>query len=131
MGYPKADAIVALFVSARDRLHRMAGLQRGERHAVGRGAHTGPEICDVVLAVPGVLGCHTVRTRGSEAEVYVDMHIQVDATRTVADGHRIAELTERTVAEHFDSVADVIVHLEPFDDYQAGKTDEEQRSGLV
>jgi len=89
------------------------------------------EICEVALGVGGVLGCHSVRTRGSEAEVYVDMHIQVDAARTVADGHRIAELTERTVAEHFDRVADVIVHLEPFDEYQAGKTNEEQRSGLV
>ena len=38
---------------------------------------------------------------------------------------------ERTVADHFDSVADVIVHLEPLDDYQVGKTTEDQRSGLA
>jgi divalent metal cation (Fe/Co/Zn/Cd) transporter len=71
-----------------------------------------------------------VRTRGSAAEVYVDLHVQVDATRSVADGHRIAEEVERCIAQTFSSVVDVIVHLEPFDEYQAAKTAEEIDAGL-
>ena len=107
LGYSKADAVVALFVSAAIvytawKVFKEAGVTLSDAARIPVS-----EICAVVLGVPGVLGCHHVRTRGSEAEVYVDMHIQVDATRTVADGHRIAELTERTVADHFDSVADV------------------------
>ncbi len=83
------------------------------------------DICAVTMSVAGVLGCHHVRTRGSEAEVYVDLHVQVDETRTVADGHRIAEDVERTIATEFPQVVDVIAHLEPYDEYQASKTQAE------
>ncbi len=131
LGYPKADAVAALLVSAiivytAWRVFREASVTLSDAARI-----PASEICDVVLAVPGVLGCHSIRTRGSEAEVYVDLHIQVDAARTVADGHAIAEETERAVADRFERVADVIVHLEPLDDYQAGKTSEELKSGLV
>ncbi len=131
LGYPKADAVVALFVSAAIVFTAWQVFKQAAVTLSDAARIPASEICDVVLGIPGVLGCHHIRTRGSEAEVYVDMHVQVDATRTVADGHRIAELAERTVAEHFVSVADVIVHLEPFDEYQASKTTEEQRAGLV
>ncbi|MDO8964988.1 MAG: cation diffusion facilitator family transporter [Coriobacteriia bacterium] len=80
------------------------------------------EICAVALAVPGVLGCHGIRTRGTESLVYVDMHVQVDAALSVAAGHEVAEAVERTVAERFEQVGDVIVHLEPLDEYQQAKT---------
>lgn len=131
MGYSKADAATALVVSAvivytAWQVFKEASVTLSDASRI-----PAAEICDVALAVPGVLGCHKIRTRGSEAEVYVDMHIQVDAARSVADGHEIAEAAERAVAEHFGNVADVIVHLEPLDDYQAAKTNEEMDSGLV
>ena len=44
-------------------------------------------------------------------------------TSTVADGHDIAEDVERAIAEQFPQVVDVIAHLEPFDEYQAAKTE--------
>jgi divalent metal cation (Fe/Co/Zn/Cd) transporter len=75
-----------------------------------------------------VLGCHSVRTRGTAAEVLVDLHVQVDPALTVAEGHRIAETVERSVCDRFLEVADVLAHLEPFDDYQAGKTAVEDRA---
>jgi len=131
MGYEQADAIVALLVSGAIVFTAWTVFKEASVTLSDAARIPAAEICDVVLSVPGVLGCHKIRTRGSEAEIYVDMHVQVDASRTVADGHRIVELTERAVAEHFDSVADVIAHLEPFDEYQASKTTEEQRSGLV
>jgi divalent metal cation (Fe/Co/Zn/Cd) transporter len=69
-----------------------------------------------------VLGCHSIRTRGTAAEVLVDLHIQVDPASTVAEGHRIAEAVERAVCTRFPEVADVLAHLEPYDEYQARKT---------
>jgi len=47
---------------------------------------------------------------------------KVDPALTVADGHRIAEAVERAVCDRFLEVTDVLAHLEPHDDYQAGKT---------
>jgi divalent metal cation (Fe/Co/Zn/Cd) transporter len=59
------------------------------------------------------------------------MHVQVDRSITVSEGHAIAETAERVVAEHFEPIVDVIAHLEPMDDYQADKTAAQQGSGLV
>lgn len=131
LGFPKADPIVALFVAAviiyaAWRVFMQAGTTLSDAARIPVS-----DICEVVLDTPGVLGCHNVRTRGSEAEVYVDLHIQVDESRTVADGHRIAEDVERILVERFPSVVDTIVHLEPYDEYQAEKTAEELDAGLV
>lgn len=131
LGFHRADPIVALLVAgaivytAWD-VFKHAGATLSDSARIPASA-----ICDAVLSTPGVLGCHHVRTRGSIAEVYVDLHVQVDETRTVADGHRIAEEVERHLVQRFPSVVDVIVHLEPYDEYQAEKTAEEFDAGLV
>ena len=85
----------------------------------------------VVLGIDGVLGCHDVRTRGTDSDVYVDLHVQVDPGVTVAKGHAIAEQVEKAVAEGFEEVRDVIAHLEPYDAYQQGKTAEQERDGRL
>jgi cation diffusion facilitator family transporter len=131
MGFEKADAVTALLVSVAIaytawQVFKEAGVTLSDAARIPAAA-----ICEVVLAVPGVLGCHTIRTRGSEAEVYVDMHVQVDPSIAVSEGHAIAETAERAVAEHFEPIVDVIAHLEPMDDYQAGKTAAQLGSGLV
>lgn len=124
-GFDKADPIVALLVAAAI-VYTAWGVFRQASATLSDSARIEPAlICDVALATRGVLGCHHIRTRGSEAEVYVDLHIQVDETRTVAEGHEIAEEVERAIAVAFPQVVDVIAHLEPFDEYQAAKTAKE------
>ncbi|MBI5232200.1 MAG: cation transporter [Coriobacteriales bacterium] len=131
LGYPKADPIVALLVSGAIiytawGVFKQAGETLSDRYRIEPSA-----ICDAASGVDGVLGCHHVRTRGSEAEVYVDLHIQVDPGQTVAEGHDIAERAERAICDAFPNVADVIVHLEPMDTYQAAKTAREADAGLA
>ncbi len=131
MGFEKADPLVALLVAGAIvytawGVFRQAGATLSDTARIPASA-----ICDVALGCAGVLGAHHVRTRGSESEVYVDLHVQVDGVRSVADGHRIAEGVERCIADAFPSVVDVIVHLEPFDEYQAAKTAKEIDAGLV
>lgn len=131
MGYVKADAITALLVSVAI-VYTAWQVFKEANVTLSDAIRIPPaEICGVVCAVPGVLGCHNVRTRGSEAEVYVDMHIQVDPASSVAEGHAIAETAERAVIDRFDKVADVIAHLEPMDEYQAEKTAHEHDAGLI
>lgn len=131
MGFDKADAVTALLVSVAIvytawQVFKEAGVTLSDASRI-----PAADICAVVLGVRGVKGCHTVRTRGSEAEIYVDMHVQVDPSMSVADGHAVAEAAERAVAERFEPVVDVIAHLEPMDEYQAGKTAAQQDTGLV
>lgn len=131
LGFPKADPIVALLVAFAI-LYTAWGVFKQSGATLSDSARIpAEEICDVALSRAGVLGCHHIRTRGSEGEVYVDLHVQVDATRSVADGHRIAEDVERALCDAFSTVVDVIVHLEPFDEYQVAKTAEELDAGLV
>jgi cation diffusion facilitator family transporter len=122
LGIPWADPAIGLVVAgfivlAAIRVFRSADATFSDRARLPSDA-----ICDVVLSVPGVLGCHDIRTRGSASEVYVDLHVQVDASATVGEGHQIAEAVERAVCEGFPQVIDVIAHLEPCDAYQRQKT---------
>ena len=130
LGFPMADPIVALLVSGAIVYTAWGVFKQASATLSDSMRIPASDICDVVLAVPGVLGCHDIRTRGSEAEVYVDLHVQVDPAATVSRGHEIAEEVERTVAEHFEQVFDVIAHLEPFDAYQQAKTAEESRASI-
>jgi cation diffusion facilitator family transporter len=131
MGFPLADPIVALLVCVAI-VYTAWGVFRQASATLSDSARIPPaDVCAVALRVPGVMGCHTIRTRGSEAEVYVDLHVQVDPESSVAAGHQVAENVEREVAESFSQVVDVIAHLEPYDAYQKAKTAEETRAGLL
>ena len=129
LGWAQADPIVALLVAVAI-VNTAWGVMKQASVTLSDSVRIPPvEIREAVLSVSGVLGAHHIRTRGSEAAVYVDLHVQVDETRTVADGHRIAEEVERTVCDRFPHVVDVIAHLEPYDAYQADKTQREKAAG--
>ncbi len=124
-GWQVADPLLALVVAAAILWTAGQVLRQADLSLSDTARLPTPDVCAAALAVPGVLGCHSIRTRGTAAEVLVDLHIQVAAASTVAEGHRIAEEVERAVCARFPEVADVLAHLEPFDDYQARKTREE------
>lgn len=74
-------------------------------------------IREVVLAVPGVQGAHAIRSRGGDGLVWVDLHIQVDPSLNVEEGHAIASQVSRRVEAEFATPADVTVHVEPAKDH--------------
>jgi cation diffusion facilitator family transporter len=125
LGYPAADPLIALVVAAvivytAWHVFRQAGSTLSDTARIPPA-----DIADACMGVDGVLGCHDVRTRGLESEVYVDMHVQVDPGHSVGSAHQIAEDVERAVCHRFEVVADVIVHIEPLDEYQVSKTQAE------
>jgi cation diffusion facilitator family transporter len=64
--------------------------------------------------VPGVKQVEKLWVRKSGLEYLADIHIQVDAKMSVYDGHRIGHLVKDQLVEEFESLRDVLVHLEPF-----------------
>lgn len=131
MGFPIADPLIALAVSGAI-AYTAWGVFKQANETLSDSARIPPaDICAAALAVDGVLGVHHVRTRGSESEVYVDLHVQVDPGMTVDAGHAVAEAVERALCGAFEQVVDVIAHLEPFDEYQRHKTAEEVDAGLA
>lgn len=71
------------------------------------------KIKEVVNQVPGVRGCHGVRTRGTLNHVFLDLHLLVDPLKSVQDAHEIAHIVEEKIKKSFPEVVDVIVHIEP------------------
>lgn len=131
MGYPLADPLLGLIVSGFIIFTAVRVLGSAGSTFADTSRIPATDICSVALGVEGVLGCHDVRTRGSQSEVYVDLHIQVDPSMRVGEGHELAERVEHAVCSAFDTVIDVIAHLEPLDDYQRGKTAAQEEDGTL
>jgi cation diffusion facilitator family transporter len=68
----------------------------------------------IALGVSGVMSAHALRTRYVGPELAVDLHIEVDASLTVADGFEIAQEVRRQLIEEGPSVADALVQVEPY-----------------
>ena len=100
-------------------LHMGAGLAWG---AIKELIDTGLDEAQVeairqsLLATPGVLGLHELRTRRMAHQALVDAHVLVDARISVSEGHRIAESARATVLREHPEVLDVLVHIDPEDD---------------
>ena len=71
------------------------------------------EIERIVLGVRDVRACHDVRSRGHEAAVYVDLHIQVAPELSTAQSHAIAHDVQHRLRSEMPAIQDVVVHVEP------------------
>ncbi|MBI5039986.1 MAG: cation transporter [Gammaproteobacteria bacterium] len=69
-----------------------------------------------IQQVGGVRRVHMLRTRKSGGDALVDVHIQVDPTLSVSEGHRIGEKVRDDLIAEIEEVADVTVHIDPEDD---------------
>lgn len=67
-----------------------------------------------ILATPGVLGLHDLRTRKTGDLLLVDAHLEVDADLSVRQGHDIAfEARQRVMAAH--PVLNMMTHVDPIE----------------
>jgi cation diffusion facilitator family transporter len=69
-------------------------------------------IAAAAQAVPGVSNCHSVRTRASGPQHFVDVHVLVNRNRTLEQAHALTEAVEEAIREVVPD-ADVTVHAEP------------------
>ncbi len=70
-------------------------------------------IADVVLQTPGVRAHHAIRARKLAGRVEMDIHVLVDPTLTVREGHDIAANVRRRIQAVDPNVQQVVVHVEP------------------
>ena len=64
-------------------------------------------------AVPGVIEIEKCFVRKMGLSFYVDLHVRVDESITVREGHDIAHEVKRAIQETDGRIADVLVHVEP------------------
>ena len=78
-------------------------------------------IHDESMAVPGVLNCHDIASRGVLGQqVFIDMHLIVDA-EDLTSAHKITERVETRLDQKFGPVR-CTIHLEPRDYVEDGIT---------
>jgi len=69
-------------------------------------------IRQIVLAQPGVLGMHDLRTRSSGTQIFIQLHLELDGEMTLNKSHKISDHVEQKIVEVF-SNAEVIIHEDP------------------
>lgn len=71
------------------------------------------DISRVVMDVPGVLGCHQIRTRGPLDHVFLDLHVWLPPDAPLRDAHHLSHVVKDRLMERFPQIADAIIHIEP------------------
>ena len=64
-------------------------------------------------SVPGVIEVEKCRARKMGLDFYVDLHVGVDGTISVYEGHEIAHRVKSAIQQSDSRIADVLVHIEP------------------
>ncbi len=77
------------------------------------------QVRNASLEVNGVAEIEQCRVRKMGIEYYVDLHVKVDGSMSVTEGHGIAHQVKDAVREAVPDVADVLVHIEPARDRQS------------
>jgi cation diffusion facilitator family transporter len=74
---------------------------------------TREEIRRIALAIPEVDGIDVLWVRRSGLSYLVDIHVEVDGSLTVQDGHSIAHVVKDRLMHSQLPILDVLVHIEP------------------
>ncbi len=113
LGFEKADGVIALLVAVAIAYTAIAILRGVGRTLSDAARLPVVEVVAIAASVDGVVECHSVRTRGPENQVSVDLHVLVAPGTTVERGHEIAHAVETELRARFGQVTDVVVHVEP------------------
>ena len=113
LGWPILDPLAALFVAG---FIGHAGFQIATATTgilSDRIVISEADLKDVVLSVPGVIGCHHIRTRGSTDHVFLDLHVWMPAEMPLMAAHDLSHVVKDRLMARFPQIADAIIHIEP------------------
>jgi cation diffusion facilitator family transporter len=72
------------------------------------------KIKEMTLEFEQVKGVHNIRSRGSENDMYIDMHILTEPNLSVESSHELTHAIEMKMRTEINDNLQVFVHLEPF-----------------
>lgn len=113
LGFVLADSIASLVVAAAILYAAYGVLKQANATLSDEARIDNEKIERVAVQVEGVENVHAIRTRGTEAEVYVDLHILVHPSTTIYRAHALADEVEANLRHEFPQIVDVLVHIEP------------------
>ncbi|OZG72074.1 cation-efflux pump [Hahella sp. CCB-MM4] len=74
------------------------------------------EIRQVISQVEGVRDTHFIRGRFVGPEMVLDLHLQVDPTISVSEGHHIGLCAVSALKQHIQHVSDITLHIDAEED---------------
>ena len=114
LGFALLDPIAALIVGCMvskmgwsflwDALHDLTDRAANEEQIAA--------ISTEILATPGVLGLHELKTRKTGDMILADVHLEIDGSLSVTEGHDITELARINVMTRH-PVLYLLVHVDP------------------
>lgn len=113
LGFTRADTVVGAIVGilvARAGI----GILRDAADVLADRKQLDPQkIKEIVCGIDNVVDCHRIRTRGTNSNIFIDLHVTVKPDLSVVDGHKIAHIAEQRIKGNIKAEVDVVVHIEP------------------
>ncbi|MEN9449979.1 MAG: cation efflux family protein [Pseudomonadota bacterium] len=118
LGFPKLDAVAAIIVglmilkiawdfgwhSIRELVDTALGMEETEKIKL------------FIKEIPGVKAIHQLRTRSIAGSIFCDVHVLVDPSISVSEGHYIGQEVDKRLIASFPDITDVTVHIDTEDD---------------
>ncbi len=73
-------------------------------------------IRQAIISTDGVVDLHLLRSRLMGGRALIDVHLQVDGNISVSEGHQISEFVRLRLINDFESIDEVLVHIDPEND---------------
>jgi cation diffusion facilitator family transporter len=107
---PIASLIVSIFIlHASYEIFKSAGSILVDKAVIDT-----EKVKNLTLEFEQVKGVHNIRSRGSEDDVYIDMHILTEPNMSVEKSHELIHDIETKMRNELNDNLQVFVHLEPF-----------------
>jgi cation diffusion facilitator family transporter len=113
LGYPILDPMAALLVAGFIGHACWEIAQDASRILSDEVVIAEEDVRDVVRAVPDVVGCHRIRTRGSADYVFLDLHLWLDGNTPLRQAHATSHVVKDRLMARYPQIVDVVIHIEP------------------
>jgi cation diffusion facilitator family transporter len=113
LGYPILDPLAALFVAGFIGWSGWLIAREASRVLSDATVLSEIDVEQVVMSVPGVAGCHQIRTRGSADHAFLDLHVWAPRDMRLEEAHTLSHVVKDRLLEKYPQLADVIIHIEP------------------
>lgn len=113
LGYPLVDIIAAFMIVGFIGYAAYTILNSVSKTLTDSARLDENELAKLVTGIEGVHGCHKIRSRGREDDIYVDLHVSVKKDMKTEEAHALSHKIGAEIKKKFPGVTDVIAHIEP------------------
>lgn len=115
MGYPILDPILSIIIALLIIKTAFEILFNNLNVLIDKSIIAPEDVLKVLEHVDGINEVHNIRTRGTNSNVFLDMHLVVDDNLNIKQAHKIAHICEDELKSKYPQIEDVLIHLESSD----------------